>query len=61
MIVYISNPKNSTREFQNLINNLSAVAGYKLTQINQWPFSTFSLILGTGLLYIAFILFRHEP
>jgi hypothetical protein len=40
MIVYISNPKNSTREFQNLINNLSAVAGYKLTQINQWPFST---------------------
>jgi hypothetical protein len=28
MIVYISNPKNSTRELLNLINNFSAVAGY---------------------------------
>ena len=40
MIVYISDPKNSTIELLNLINSFSAVAGYKLTQINQWPFST---------------------
>jgi hypothetical protein len=30
MIVYISDPKNSTRELLNLINNFSAVAGYKI-------------------------------
>ena len=30
MIVYISNPKNSTREFLQLINNFSKVAGYKI-------------------------------
>jgi hypothetical protein len=30
MIVYISNPKNSTRELLNLINNFSAVAGYEI-------------------------------
>ena len=30
MIVYISDPKNSTREFLNLINNFSQVAGYKI-------------------------------
>jgi hypothetical protein len=30
MIVYISNPKNSTRELLNLINNFSAVPGYKI-------------------------------
>ena len=30
MIVYISNPKNSTRELLNLINSLSAVARYKI-------------------------------
>jgi hypothetical protein len=30
MIVYISDPKNSTREFLNLINSFSAVAGYKI-------------------------------
>jgi predicted transcriptional regulator YheO len=29
MVVYISNPKISTRELLNLINNFSAVAGYK--------------------------------
>jgi hypothetical protein len=29
MIVYISDPKNSTREL-NLINSFSAVAGYKI-------------------------------
>jgi hypothetical protein len=30
MIVYISDPKNSTRELLNLINNFRAVAGYKI-------------------------------
>jgi hypothetical protein len=30
MIVYTSNPKNSTRELLNLINSFSAVAGYKI-------------------------------
>jgi hypothetical protein len=30
MIVYISDPKNSTREFLNPINNFSEVAGYKI-------------------------------
>jgi hypothetical protein len=30
MIVYISDPKNSTREHLNLINSFSAVAGYKI-------------------------------
>jgi hypothetical protein len=30
MIVYISDPRNSTRELLNLINNFSAVAGYKI-------------------------------
>jgi hypothetical protein len=30
MIVYISDPKNSTREIQNLINSFSAVARYKI-------------------------------
>jgi ribosome biogenesis protein Nip4 len=30
MIVYISNSKNSTREFLQLINNFSKVAGYKI-------------------------------
>ena len=30
MIVYISDPKNSTRELLNLINNFSEVTGYKI-------------------------------
>jgi lipopolysaccharide assembly outer membrane protein LptD (OstA) len=30
MIIYISDHKNSTREFLNLINSFSAVAGYKI-------------------------------
>jgi hypothetical protein len=30
MIVYLSNPKNSTRELLNLINNFSKMAGYKI-------------------------------
>ena len=31
MIVYLSDPKNSTRELLQLINNFSKVAGYKIT------------------------------
>jgi hypothetical protein len=30
MIVYISDPKNSTRELLNLINSFIVVAGYKI-------------------------------
>jgi hypothetical protein len=30
MIVYISDPKNSTRELLNLINSFSLVTGYKI-------------------------------
>jgi hypothetical protein len=30
MIVYISDPQNSTREFLNLINSFSEIAGYKI-------------------------------
>jgi hypothetical protein len=30
MIVYINDPKNSTRGLRNLMNSFSAVAGYKI-------------------------------
>ena len=30
MVLYISNPQNSTRELLELINNFSKVAGYKI-------------------------------
>jgi hypothetical protein len=40
MIVYISDPKNSTRELLNQINSFTAVAGYKINSTNQWLFST---------------------
>jgi hypothetical protein len=41
ILVYISDPKNSTRELLNLINNFTAIAGYKInSKKNQWPFST---------------------
>jgi hypothetical protein len=30
MIVYMSDPKNSTRELLNLINSISELAGYKI-------------------------------
>jgi hypothetical protein len=40
MIVYMSDPKNSTRELLQLINNFCKVLDIKLTQINQLPFST---------------------
>ena len=35
MIIYISDPKNFTRELLNLINNFSAELDIKLTQTNQ--------------------------
>ena len=34
MIVYLSDRKNSTREFLNLINSFSVVARYKIKQIS---------------------------
>jgi len=30
MVIYLSDPKNSTREILNLINNFSKVIGYKI-------------------------------
>jgi hypothetical protein len=35
IIVYISDPKNSTREFLQLINNFSKVARYKINSNHQ--------------------------
>jgi ribosomal protein S8E len=35
IIVYISNPSNTTREHLQLINNFSKLAGFKFSQINQ--------------------------
>jgi hypothetical protein len=40
MIVYISDPKNSMRELLNLITASVHKLDIKLTQTNQWPFST---------------------
>jgi IS4 transposase len=40
MIVYIRDPKYSTRELLNLINSFSGVAGYKINSNKSWPFST---------------------
>jgi predicted transcriptional regulator YheO len=38
MIVYINDPKNSTRELLNLINSFSAVAGYKINSSKSMAF-----------------------
>jgi hypothetical protein len=38
MIVYISDPKNSTRELLKLINSFRAVAGYKINSNKSVPF-----------------------
>ena len=38
MIVYISDPKNSTREPQNLINSFSEVARYKINSNKSMAF-----------------------
>jgi hypothetical protein len=35
MILYLSNPQNSTIEILQLINNFSDVSGYKINQTNQ--------------------------
>jgi hypothetical protein len=35
MVVYLSEPKNSTRELLNLINNFSEVTGYKINKSNK--------------------------
>jgi hypothetical protein len=38
MIVYISDPKNSTRELLNLINSFGEVAGYKINSNKSMAF-----------------------
>jgi hypothetical protein len=38
MILYISDPKNSTRELLNLINSFSEVAGYKINSNKSMAF-----------------------
>ena len=38
MIVYISDPKNSTSELLNLINSFSAVTGYKINSNKSMAF-----------------------
>jgi ribosome biogenesis protein Nip4 len=38
MIVYIRDPKNSTRELLNLINSFSAIAEYKINSNKSMPF-----------------------
>ena len=38
MIVYISDPKNSTRELLSLINTFSEVAGYKINSHKSMAF-----------------------
>jgi hypothetical protein len=38
MIIYLSDPKNFTIELQNLINNFSNVAGYKINSNKSVPF-----------------------
>jgi hypothetical protein len=38
MIVYISDPKNSTRKLLNLINSFSEVAGYKINSNKSMAF-----------------------
>jgi hypothetical protein len=45
MIVYLSDPKTSTRVLLNLINNFSKMAGYKINQTNQQPSNTQSMVL----------------
>ena len=40
MIVYISDPKNSTINLLHLINMFDDVCGYKINSNKPWPFST---------------------
>ena len=43
MILYIENPKDSTRKLQELINEYSKVAGYKITYRN--PLHSYTLTM----------------
>jgi hypothetical protein len=38
MMIYINHPKNSTRDFLNLINNFSELGGYKINSNKSLPF-----------------------
>ena len=38
MVVYLSDPKSSTRELLNVINNFSKVSGYKINSNNSVAF-----------------------
>jgi hypothetical protein len=38
MIIYVNDPKNSTRELLNLINSFIAVAGYKINSNKSMAF-----------------------
>jgi hypothetical protein len=38
VIVYINDPKNSTRELLNLINRFNEIAGYKITSNKSMAF-----------------------
>jgi hypothetical protein len=38
MIVYVSDPKNSTRELLNLINSFSEITGYKINSNKSMAF-----------------------
>ena len=38
MMLYVSDPKNSTRELLNLINNFNEVAGYKINSNKSMAF-----------------------
>jgi hypothetical protein len=38
MLIYINDPKNSTRELLNLINSFSEVAGYKINSNKSMAF-----------------------
>jgi hypothetical protein len=43
IIVYISDPKKSTRELLSLINSFNEVTGHKINSNNQWPFCTYRI------------------
>jgi hypothetical protein len=57
-IVYVSDPKNSTRDLLNLINNFSEVAGYK---INSTRSVVFLYTKGKLLGWSVALMSRFEP
>ena len=74
MIVYISDPKNSTRELLNLINSFSEVAGYKINSNKSMAFlytkdkqaekeirktTTFTIVIN-NIKYLAVFLTKEE-